>query len=100
MRIGISLTSVYAVKDAREGAQRMIGRARAASEAGLDSLFVGDDHATAVPYYQNSAILGRLLAEWGDAAYGALYLLPLWRSGDPADDSRQLPSLVEARRAL
>ncbi len=99
MRIGISLTSAYAVKDAREGAQRMIGRARAAREAGLDSLFVGDHHATPLPYYQNSAILGRLLAEWGDAACGALYLLPLWRSGDPTDDSPQLPSLAEPRRA-
>ncbi len=88
MRIGISLTSAYAVKNPCEGALRMIGRARAANEAGLDSLFVGDHHATPVPYYQNSAILGRLLAEWGERPCGALYLLPLWRSSVPADGSR------------
>jgi alkanesulfonate monooxygenase SsuD/methylene tetrahydromethanopterin reductase-like flavin-dependent oxidoreductase (luciferase family) len=51
MRVGISLTSAYAVKNPREGAARMIARARAAHEAGLDSLFVGDHHATPVPYY-------------------------------------------------
>jgi alkanesulfonate monooxygenase SsuD/methylene tetrahydromethanopterin reductase-like flavin-dependent oxidoreductase (luciferase family) len=56
----------------------MVERARAAHEADLDSLFVGDHHATAQPYYQNNAILGRLLAEWGDRTFGALYLLPIW----------------------
>lgn len=56
----------------------MVQRARAARDAGLDSLFVGDHHAVPVPYYQNVAILGRLLAEWGAAPCGALFLLPLW----------------------
>ncbi|HXL45272.1 MAG TPA: hypothetical protein VN977_01580, partial [Candidatus Binatia bacterium] len=63
MRVGISLTSGHAVKDPREGARWMIERAAAARQAGLDSLFVGDHHATAGPYYQNVPILGRLLAE-------------------------------------
>jgi alkanesulfonate monooxygenase SsuD/methylene tetrahydromethanopterin reductase-like flavin-dependent oxidoreductase (luciferase family) len=31
-----------------------------------------------VPYYQNSPMLGRLLAEWDERPAGALYLLPLW----------------------
>ena len=88
MRIGISLTSAHAVRDPREGARRMVDRARAARDAGLDSLFVGDHHATPIPYYQNSAILGRLLAEWDERPCGALYLLPLWRSSDSADGSR------------
>jgi len=78
MRVGISLNSTYAVRDPREGARRMIERARAANTAGLDSLFVGDHHATPIPYYQNTAILGRCLAEWDDRPAGALYLLPLW----------------------
>ncbi len=78
MRIGISITSAHALRDVREGARVMIERAAAARAAGLDSLFVGDHHATPRPYYQNNAILGRLLAEWGDAPAGALYLLPLW----------------------
>jgi alkanesulfonate monooxygenase SsuD/methylene tetrahydromethanopterin reductase-like flavin-dependent oxidoreductase (luciferase family) len=57
----------------------MVERARAARDAGLDSLFVGDHHATGPGvYYQNVPILGRLLAEWGDRPAGALFLLPLW----------------------
>jgi alkanesulfonate monooxygenase SsuD/methylene tetrahydromethanopterin reductase-like flavin-dependent oxidoreductase (luciferase family) len=56
----------------------MVERARAAAEAGLDSLFVGDHHNVPVPYYQNVPILGRLLAEWDDRPAGALFLLPLW----------------------
>jgi alkanesulfonate monooxygenase SsuD/methylene tetrahydromethanopterin reductase-like flavin-dependent oxidoreductase (luciferase family) len=30
------------------------------------------------PYYQNTPMLGRLLAEWGDRPAGCLFLLPLW----------------------
>ena len=78
MRVGISITSAYDVADPREGARRMIDRARAAEQAELDSLFVGDHHSTPQPYYQNTAIMGRLLAEWGDRPFGALYLLGCW----------------------
>jgi alkanesulfonate monooxygenase SsuD/methylene tetrahydromethanopterin reductase-like flavin-dependent oxidoreductase (luciferase family) len=56
----------------------MVERARAAREAGLDSLFLGDHHVTGGPYYQNVPMLGRLLAEWGRAPAGALFLLALW----------------------
>jgi alkanesulfonate monooxygenase SsuD/methylene tetrahydromethanopterin reductase-like flavin-dependent oxidoreductase (luciferase family) len=76
MRIGISMTSSFAVEDVRVGARWMIERAKAAAEAGLDSLFVGDHHATLSPYYQNTPILARALAEWHNAPAGALYLLP------------------------
>ncbi|HEY5170108.1 MAG TPA: LLM class flavin-dependent oxidoreductase, partial [Acidimicrobiia bacterium] len=78
MRIGVSLRSGYAPMDARVGARWMVERARAAADAGLDSLFVGDHHNVPVPYYQNVPILGRLLAEWDDRPAGALFLLPLW----------------------
>ena len=78
MRLGISLASFHAVDDPREGVRRMLARTRAAHDAGLDSLFVGDHHATPRPYYQNTAILGRLLAEWDARPCGALFLLPLW----------------------
>ena len=78
MRIGISVSSSYPDTEPRTGATWMVERARAAREAGLDSLFVGDHHVTPTPYYQNTAILGRMLAEWGDRTAGALYLLPLW----------------------
>jgi alkanesulfonate monooxygenase SsuD/methylene tetrahydromethanopterin reductase-like flavin-dependent oxidoreductase (luciferase family) len=79
MRIGVSLASAHRVSDPREGARWMITRAKTAWDAGLDSLFVGDHHVTPAPYYQNVAILGRLLAEWGERPAGALFLLPLWQ---------------------
>ena len=50
----------------------MIERTASAREAGLDSLFVGDHHVTASPYYQNNVILARMLAEWGSKPFGAL----------------------------
>lgn len=78
MRIGISVASSHAQVDARTGARWMVERARAARLADLDSLFVGDHHVTPTNYYQNSPILGRMLAEWGAKPAGALYLLPLW----------------------
>ena len=79
VKIGTSLRSTYSVADPREGARWMVERAAAAAAAGLDSLFVGDHHATGpAAYYQNTAILGRLLTEWGDQPAGALYLLPAW----------------------
>src|ERR687886_330675 len=56
----------------------MIGRTAAARQAGLDSLFIGDQHVSPTPYYQNTPMLGRLLAEWGEAPAGCLFLLPLW----------------------
>ncbi len=79
MRVGISLTSNHPdVKDPRQGARWMVERAAAARRAALDSLFVGDQHVSATPYYQNTPMLGRLLAEWGEAPAGCLFLLPLW----------------------
>ncbi|MCU1467863.1 MAG: Alkanesulfonate monooxygenase [Actinomycetia bacterium] len=78
MRVGVSLRSAYPPMDVRLGARWMIERARAAADAGLDSLFVGDHHNVPVPYYQNVPMLGRLLAEWDDRPAGALFLLPLW----------------------
>jgi alkanesulfonate monooxygenase SsuD/methylene tetrahydromethanopterin reductase-like flavin-dependent oxidoreductase (luciferase family) len=79
MRVGISLTSNHPdVKDPRQGARWMIERAAAANRAALDSLFVGDQHVSPTLYYQNTPMLGRLLAEWGKAPAGCLFLLPLW----------------------
>ena len=79
MKVGISLTTNYPdTADPRQGAHSIIERAAAARRAALDSLFVGDQHASPTPYYQNTPILGRLLAEWGEAPAGCLFLLPLW----------------------
>lgn len=97
MRIGVSLTSSFTVADGRVGARFMIERAGAARRAGLDSLFVGDHHATPGPYYQNVPILARCLAEWGDAPFGALFLLPLWNPVLLAEQVGTLATLAPGR---
>jgi alkanesulfonate monooxygenase SsuD/methylene tetrahydromethanopterin reductase-like flavin-dependent oxidoreductase (luciferase family) len=78
MRVGVSEQSARKPGDPRAGARVMVERAAAARRAGLDSLFVGDHHATPAPYYQNVPITARMLAEWGDRPAGCLFLLPLW----------------------
>lgn len=79
MRISLSLRTSYPTAAEPHAVQWMVERARAAREAGLDGLYVGDHHATGpAPYFQNVPLLGRLLGEWGDAPCGALFLLPLW----------------------
>jgi alkanesulfonate monooxygenase SsuD/methylene tetrahydromethanopterin reductase-like flavin-dependent oxidoreductase (luciferase family) len=96
MKIGTSLRSTYPVADPREGARWMVERAAAAAAAGLDSLFVGDHHATGpTAYYQNSPILGRLLVEWGDNPAGALYLLPAWNPVLVAEQIGTLAALAQ-----
>jgi alkanesulfonate monooxygenase SsuD/methylene tetrahydromethanopterin reductase-like flavin-dependent oxidoreductase (luciferase family) len=95
MKVGVSLRSGYAPMDARQGARWMIERARAANEAGLDSLFVGDHHNVPVPYYQNVPIMGRLLAEWDQRPAGALFLLPLWHPVLAAEQIGTLASIAQ-----
>lgn len=97
MRIGISVTSAFDVADVRVGARYMIEQTRAARDAQFDSLFVGDHHVTPRPYYQNSPMLGRLLAEWGDKTAGALYLLPLWNPVLVAEQTATLACLNRGR---
>ncbi|HEY3067718.1 MAG TPA: LLM class flavin-dependent oxidoreductase [Methylomirabilota bacterium] len=100
MKVGISLTSAHRTRDPREAARFMIDRAAAARHAGLDSLFLGDHHATAEPYYQNVPMLGRLLAEWGDAPAGCLFLLPLWNPVLVAEQVGTLAALARGRFVL
>lgn len=95
MKIGISVTSAYRTDQVRDGAAQMVLRARAAAKAGLDSLFVGDHHVTPSPYYQNSPIMGRLLAEWDERTAGALYLLPLWNPVLVAEQVATLACIAE-----
>ena len=97
MRIGISITSSYALKDVRVGARWMIERAQAAAAAGLDSLFIGDHHVSPTPYYQNTPILARMLAEWRDAPAGALYLLPFRHPVLLAEEIATLAALAPNR---
>ncbi len=94
------MTSAHRVRDVRLGARWMVERARAARDAGLDSLFVGDHHSTPAPYYQNTAILGRALAEWDERPAGALYLLPLWHPVLLAEQVGTLASIAQGRFIL
>ncbi len=75
----------------------MIERTAAARRAGLDSLFVGDHHVSPAPYYQNTPMLGRLLAEWGAAPAGCLFLLPLWPPVLVAEQIGTLASIAQGR---
>ena len=97
MRIGVSLTSAHTVDDPRQGARVMIERAAAARQAELDSLFVGDHHATPGKYYQNVPMLGRLLAEWSDQPAGCLFLLPLWNPVLIAEQVGTLAAIMRGR---
>ncbi len=74
----------------------MIERAAAAHAAGLDHLGVGDHHSSAVPYYQNVPMLGRLLAEWSGRPAGALFLLPLWHPVLMAEQIGTLASIHDS----
>jgi alkanesulfonate monooxygenase SsuD/methylene tetrahydromethanopterin reductase-like flavin-dependent oxidoreductase (luciferase family) len=98
--MGVSLRTAFLVDDVRAGARWIIERAAAARDAGLDYLLVGDHHAVPVPYYQNTPLLGRLLAEWGDGPFGALFLLPLWNPVLVAEQVGTLASLGRGRFIL
>ena len=100
LKIGVSLTSAFATGDPRTGARMMIERAAAVRRADLDSLFVGDHHATPGPYYQNVPIMGRLLAEWSDKPAGCLFLLPLWNPVLIAEQVGTLAAIAQGRFIL
>ncbi len=95
MKVSISVTSAHRVDDVRVGARHMIERAAAARHAGLDALYVGDHHTTPAPYYQNTAMIGRMLAEWDARTAGALYLLPLWHPVLAAEQIATLACIAE-----
>ena len=80
-RVGISIGTSFSADGPdgqREGPKAVVAQASAAARAGLDSLTVGDHHATGpFGYVQNVPILGRLLAEWTGQS-GCLFLVPLW----------------------
>jgi len=78
----------------------MVERVRAAWEAGLDSLFLGEHHSTGGMYYQSVPMLGRVLAEWGDRPAGALFLLPLWHPVLLAEQVGTLASVAPGRFIL
>jgi len=96
MRLGVSVTSAHNVTDPAIGARNIIERARVARDSGLDSLSLGDHHATPIPYYQGVPMLGRLTAEWDTTRpTGCLFLLPLWNPVLAAEQIGVLASLCE-----
>lgn len=98
--MGVSLRTAFLVDDVRLGARWVIERTAAARDAGLDCLLVGDHHAVPIPYYQNTPLLGRLLAEWHDRPFGALFLLPVWNPVLVAEQVGTLAALGRGRFIL
>lgn len=96
----MSVCSNYRLDDPRLGARFMVERAATARQADLDSLFVGDHHATRTHYFQNTPILGRMLAEWHNKPAGALYLLPLWNPVILAEQIGTLAAIMQGRFIL
>ena len=79
MQVGISIGTTFQVDDHREGPESVLAQAQAAARAGLDTISLGDHHATGpASYVQNVPMLGRILAEWDDRPAGCLFLVPLW----------------------
>jgi alkanesulfonate monooxygenase SsuD/methylene tetrahydromethanopterin reductase-like flavin-dependent oxidoreductase (luciferase family) len=79
MRVGISIGTTFQVDDHREGPRSVLEQALAAARAGLDTISLGDHHATGpTSYVQNVPMLGCILAEWDSRPAGCLFLVPLW----------------------
>jgi alkanesulfonate monooxygenase SsuD/methylene tetrahydromethanopterin reductase-like flavin-dependent oxidoreductase (luciferase family) len=82
MRVGISIGTTFPTDGPggqREGPRSVLAQAQAAAGAGLDTLSLGDHHATGpIGYVQNVPMLGRILAEWDERPLGCLFLVPLW----------------------
>src|ERR1700688_1807316 len=79
MRVGISIGTTFDLDDHRAGPRSVVQQTRAAARAGLDTISVGDHHASGpTSYLQNVPMLGRVLAEWDNRPAGCLFLVPLW----------------------
>jgi alkanesulfonate monooxygenase SsuD/methylene tetrahydromethanopterin reductase-like flavin-dependent oxidoreductase (luciferase family) len=101
MRISVSLRTSYPISGTSVAAGWIVERTRAARDAGLDALFVGDHHSTGPgPYFQNVPLLGRLLGEWDDRPAGALFLVPLWNPVLMAEQIGTLATMARGRFIL
>jgi alkanesulfonate monooxygenase SsuD/methylene tetrahydromethanopterin reductase-like flavin-dependent oxidoreductase (luciferase family) len=97
MRVGVSLTSARRAEDPRRGAAFMVEGTKAAWNAGLESLFVGDHHAKPGADNQNVPLMGRHLAEGGDRPAGCLFLFPLWNPVLLAEQVGTLAAIARGR---
>ena len=99
MRLGISITSSHPNGSDRDAVHAVIDRARAAADAGLDHLSLGDHHSTGhySTYVQNVPMLGRIMADWPvDRPIGLLLLLPLWHPVLAAEQVGTLAAMTDA----
>ena len=100
-RLGISIGTSFSAdgpEGQREGPKAVLAQARAAARAGLDTLTVGDHHATGpFGYVQNVPIIGRVLAEWTDRQAGCLFLVPLWHPVLMAEQIGTLAAMSHGR---
>lgn len=97
MRLGLSLSSVQLLDDYELGARNILERVAVANDAGLDSLTIGDRHATPIPYYQNVPMIARAMANWSpERPIGCLFLLPLWNPVLAAEQIATLSCLTRA----
>jgi alkanesulfonate monooxygenase SsuD/methylene tetrahydromethanopterin reductase-like flavin-dependent oxidoreductase (luciferase family) len=96
LRIGISIASAQPGASDAEAPRRVLERARAARDAGLAMLCLGDHHATGpIPYVQNVPMIGRILAEWDARPIGCLFLAPAWNAVLMAEQIGTLAALAE-----
>jgi alkanesulfonate monooxygenase SsuD/methylene tetrahydromethanopterin reductase-like flavin-dependent oxidoreductase (luciferase family) len=102
VRLSVSLRTSYPAVSSATAAGWIVERTRAARDAGLDALYVGDHHATGPDsaYFQNVPLLGRLLPEWGDRPFGGLFLVPLWHPVLLAEQIATLATLAAGRFVL
>lgn len=99
MRIGISITSRYAGAGPSVAVANALARAKAAGEAGLDHVSLGDHHSNGLDanYVQNVPMVGRIMADWpADRSIGALFLLPLWNPVLVAEQVGTLAAMSDA----
>jgi alkanesulfonate monooxygenase SsuD/methylene tetrahydromethanopterin reductase-like flavin-dependent oxidoreductase (luciferase family) len=97
MRVGISIGTFFAPGESSGAAASVLTQAEAAARAGLDSLTVGDHHATGPNVYlQNVPLIGRMLGVWDQRPVGCLFLVPLWHPVLMAEQIGTLASMAEA----
>lgn len=99
MGIGISINSRYAGAGPTVAVANALARAKAAADAGLDHLSLGDHHSNGLDanYVQNVPMIGRMMADWPlDRPIGGLFLLPLWNPVLAAEQIGTLAAMSEA----
>ncbi len=99
MGIGISITSRYAGVGPTVAVANALARAKAAADAGLDHISLGDHHSNGphANYVQNVPMIGRIMADWpADRPIGSLFLLPLWNPVLVAEQVGTLAAMTNA----